>query len=77
MSDARVSGIGKGAAARILRQHLGRWEIAFQEENPAATGFWRRVAFVVTPGAGKEEGRRDPERDFIPPDRWISVNIAV
>jgi predicted acetyltransferase len=54
----------------------GSWEIAFQEENQVAARFWRKVASTVAPGAWTEEGRQDPERDFIPPDRWISLEVA-
>jgi predicted acetyltransferase len=72
---ARNTGIGLDAATRILRMFPGRWEIAFQEENPFAARFWRRVASTMAPGAWTEEGRQDPRRSYIPPDRWISLDV--
>lgn len=74
--SARRTGLGREAATRVLRMFPGRWEIAFQEENPTAALFWRRLASLVAPGAWTEEGRQDPERDFIPPDRWITLDFA-
>ena len=55
----------------------GRWEVAFQDENPPAARFWRQVASTVAPGTWTEEGRQDPVRDYIPPDRWISLDVAI
>lgn len=74
--STRRQGVGQEAATRVLRMFPGRWEIAFQEENPGAALFWRRLASLVAPGAWTEEGRQDPERDFIPPDRWITLDVT-
>ena len=41
---ARRHGVGHAAASAVLREHPGRWEIPFQEENPGAARFWRQVA---------------------------------
>src|SRR6478609_6169454 len=38
---ARRNGVGRAAALRLLELHPGRWEIAFQDENPQAARFWR------------------------------------
>lgn len=68
----RRTGAGARAVADVLTAHPGRWQVAFQDENPAAAAFWRATAdrhFAPgwtehrTPVAGKPE---------IPHDVWIS-----
>jgi predicted acetyltransferase len=71
----RRQGIGRQVALYVLRRFPGRWEIAFQEENPAAARFWRRVAAEAAPGLWTEERRQDPTKSFIPPDVWISLTV--
>ena len=62
--------VGQQAALQVLELHPGRWEIAFQEENPAAARFWRRVA--TASGATSQEERRpiDAKPD-LPSDTWL------
>ena len=43
----RGSGVGRAAAEATLRRHPGRWEVGFQNENPIAARFWRRLASEV------------------------------
>jgi predicted acetyltransferase len=74
--SVRGSGVGYDAAMKVLRRFPGRWQVAFQEENPVAARFWRRVATGIAPNRWTEERRQDPERDFIPPDIWISLNVS-
>lgn len=40
----RRSGLGQGAAERLLRASPGQWEAAVTRRNAAALAFWRRVA---------------------------------
>ncbi|RCW43313.1 hypothetical protein DFQ14_107203 [Halopolyspora algeriensis] len=40
--------VGHEAALDLVRVHPGRWEIAFQEENPGAACFLRHVAMAAT-----------------------------
>lgn len=71
---ARRQRVGYEAAVELLRLHPGRWEIAFQEENPGAARFWRRVTADVAGAAGvvvKEERRPVPGKPEIPPDTWL------
>jgi predicted acetyltransferase len=71
---ARRQRVGHEAAARLLRLHPGRWEIAFQEENPGAARFWRRVAADVAADAYREERRPVPGKPQIPPDTWLLLS---
>ncbi|MEU9238971.1 GNAT family N-acetyltransferase [Streptomyces sp. NPDC048385] len=73
---ARRAGIGLTAAREVLTRHPGRWEIAFQYENPGAVAFWRRVAAEVAGDAWTEEPRPVPGLPELPPDVWISFGTA-
>jgi predicted acetyltransferase len=71
--SARRRGVGREAAIEALRRHPGRWEIAFQEENPGAARFWRRIADEITNGEYHEERRPVPGKPHIAPDVWIAL----
>jgi predicted acetyltransferase len=71
---ARRQRTGYEAATELLRLHPGRWEIAFQEENPGAARFWRRVGADVAGAACEEERRPVPGKPEIPPDTWLLLN---
>ncbi|MER7187100.1 GNAT family N-acetyltransferase [Streptomyces hyaluromycini] len=73
---ARRTGIGLGAVREVLTRHPGRWEIAFQYENPGAVAFWRRVAAEAAGDAWTEQPRPVPGRPELPPDVWISFDTA-
>jgi predicted acetyltransferase len=63
--------VGYEAAVKLLHLHSGCWEIPFQEENPGAARFWRRVATETVGPAVKEERRPVPGKPAIPPDTWL------
>jgi predicted acetyltransferase len=69
---ARRAGLGLRAAQAIVAEHPGAWEVAFQDANPGAAGFWRRVAADVSGQAWMQEHRPVPGRPDLPPDTWIS-----
>ncbi|MEV7954670.1 GNAT family N-acetyltransferase [Streptomyces sp. NPDC088141] len=71
---ARGTGIGLRAVQKVVAKHPGPWEVAFQECNVAAVGFWRRVATEIAGDAWAEERRPVPGRPDLPPDTWISFN---
>lgn len=66
--------VGHEAALELVRLHPGRWEIAFQEENPGAACFWRRVARTAVGNAWREERRPVPDKPEAPPDVWITLD---
>jgi predicted acetyltransferase len=72
---ARRRGVGRAAALELLARHPGRWEIAFQEENPKAARFWRRLATELVGDGWAEEARPVPGKPEIPPDRWIMLTV--
>lgn len=70
----RRQGVGQETALEVLRRHPGRWEIAFQEQNPKAARFWRRIAAEVAGEGGYREERRPvPGKPHIPPDVWLTL----
>lgn len=71
---ARRGGLGTRLAAYVVAQHPGPWTIAFQDDNHAATAFWRRVAadhFGPEGETWTEELRPVPGKPGVPPDHWI------
>jgi predicted acetyltransferase len=71
---ARRTGIGLRAVQEVTARHPGSWEVAFQDANRGAVGFWRRVATEIAGDAWTEERRQVPGRPDLPPDVWISFS---
>lgn len=74
---ARRGGIGLHAVGRVFAWHPGGWEVAFQDANPPAVRFWRRVAGQIAGEAWTEERRPVPGDPTAPPDVWISLTLAL
>ncbi|GAA1570638.1 hypothetical protein GCM10009789_25190 [Kribbella sancticallisti] len=72
---ARRQQVGRETAVQVIRRHPGDWEIAFQEENPGAAKFWRRVVADLVGPNYKDESRPVPGKPKIPPDSWLSFRI--
>ena len=72
----RRHGVGHAAVRELLRRHPGPWQIAFQEENPKAARFWRRVATEAVGSAFREELRPVPDKAWLPPDVWLFLDTA-
>jgi predicted acetyltransferase len=73
--SARASGVGRAAAAEVLRRHPGRWRIGFQNENPKAARFWRRLA--AEHGSDVREERQPvPGKPHIPDDVILSLTVS-
>ncbi|MEU9523734.1 GNAT family N-acetyltransferase [Streptomyces sp. NPDC048224] len=73
---ARRAGTGMRATQGIVARHPGPWEIAFQDANPGAVKFWRRVATEIAGDAWTEERRPVPNRPDLAPDVWISFSTT-
>lgn len=69
---ARESGTGQRLSCSGSAS--GKWGIAFQEENPGAARFWRRVATNAVGPAWVEEPRPVPGQPDLPPDIWIFLD---
>ncbi len=73
---ARRRGVGLRAVRQVLTRHPGPWEIAFQQDNPAAVSFWPRVAEDLAGDAWTREPRPVPGRPELPVDVWISFTVT-
>lgn len=67
----RRKGVAYDVARALVRQHPGRWEIAFQEENAGAARLWRRLARDTARAGVREELRPVPGKPHVPPDVWV------
>ncbi|WP_189184785.1 GNAT family N-acetyltransferase [Streptomyces albiflavescens] len=74
---ARRVGIGSRAVREVVARHPGPWEVAFQDNNPPAVRFWRRVAAEIVGDAWLEERRPVSGRPDLPPDVWISFRPRI
>jgi predicted acetyltransferase len=71
----RRAGVSRAAAEATVRRHPGRWEVAFQNENPTAARFWRRLAAAI--GTNVHEGVQPvPNKPHIPDDVILSFETA-
>jgi predicted acetyltransferase len=73
--SARGRGIAAALATAVFTRHPGPWEVPFQDENPRAAAFWRRLAGELWEGV---EERRVPVagKRHLPPDVWLSGTVA-
>jgi predicted acetyltransferase/8-oxo-dGTP pyrophosphatase MutT (NUDIX family) len=66
---------GRGTAAafarEVLERHPGLWAVPFQNENPRAAAFWRRLAADVL-GDVLEETFAVPGKPHQPHDIWLT-----
>jgi len=73
---ARRLGVGHAAATTVLQRVPGRWQIAFQEDNPTAARFWRRLATEVGTDV-QEELRAVPGKPDATPDVWLMFTVPL
>lgn len=71
----RRAGVGREVALAVLRAQPGRWLIGFQEENPGAARFWRRIATEVAGDTWTEERVPVPDKPWLPPDVYLRVVV--
>ena len=71
----RRAGVGRVAAEATVRRHPGRWEVGFQNENPIAAQFWRRLAADI--GSEIQERTQPvPDKPHIPDDVILSFDVG-
>lgn len=73
--QARGLGVARRLALDVLRRHPGEWRIGFQEENPTAARFWRRIATEVSGDGWHEEAVPVPGKPWIPDDRVLHLTV--
>ncbi|WP_416962286.1 GNAT family N-acetyltransferase [Streptomyces sp. Agncl-13] len=72
----RRAGVGLRAVRDVVARYPGDWEVAFQDGNPGAVAFWRRVGGDLAPEGWTEERRPVPGRADLPPDVWVSFRYG-
>lgn len=71
---ARRTGVGFALARHAVAAHPGPWTIAFQHDNRAAAGLWRKVADDSFGVGGWVETERPVVRaPWASPDHWIET----
>jgi len=71
----RRAGVGHAAAKATIDRFPGRWEVGFQNENPRAANFWRRLAADI--GANVRERLQPvPNKPHIPDDVILSFDVS-
>ena len=73
--SVRRRGIGHQVATEVMRRSPGAWVVAFQEENPRAARFWRRVATDLAGDTWTEQRIPLPDKPWLPPDVWLSLDV--
>jgi predicted acetyltransferase len=71
----RRRGVGYQVATEVMRRSPGPWVVAFQEENPRAARFWRRVATDLAGSSWTEQRIPVPDKPWLPPDVWLSLEV--
>jgi predicted acetyltransferase len=67
--------LGMTAAEATVRLHPGRWAVGFQDENPAAARFWRRLVAAI--GSNVDERLQPvPDKPHIPDDVILSFDVG-
>jgi len=73
---ARGRSVGHEAAVQVMGLHSGKWVIPFQEENPGAARFWRRLGAELATDGCEEERRPVPGKPGGPPDLWLLLSTT-
>jgi len=69
--STRGRGLAAAFATEVFARHPGAWLVPFQDENPRAASFWRRLAYDVLVDVA-ESSREVPGKRHLPPDVWLS-----
>jgi len=69
--SARGRGTAAAFACQVLARHPGPWVVPFQNENPRAAAFWRRLAAEVLDDVS-ENPLPVPGKPHLPADVWLS-----
>jgi predicted acetyltransferase/ADP-ribose pyrophosphatase YjhB (NUDIX family) len=69
--STRGRGVAAAFARAVLDRHPGPWAVPFQNENPRAAAFWRRLAAEVLDDVA-EETVPVPGKRHLPDDVWLT-----
>jgi predicted acetyltransferase len=73
--STRGGGTAAAFATEVLTRHPGPWVIPFQNENPRAAAFWRRLAGEVMVDVS-EKTLPVPGKAHLPPDVWLTGTVG-
>ncbi len=69
--STRGRGIAAAFARQVFARHPGPWAVPFQNENPRAAAFWRRLAVDALDDVA-EQTVAVPGKPHLPPDVWLT-----
>lgn len=69
--SARGRGVAAAFARDVMGRHPGPWVIPFQNENPRAAAFWRRLSAEQLVDV-EEQLLPVPGKPHLPPDVWLT-----
>ena len=69
--STRGRGTASALAREVFARHPGPWVVPFQNENPRAAAFWRRVTADVLDDVS-ETTFAVPGKPHLPPDVWLT-----
>jgi predicted acetyltransferase/ADP-ribose pyrophosphatase YjhB (NUDIX family) len=72
--SARGRGVAAAFAREVLARHPGPWVVPFQNENPRAAAFWRRLAADVLEDVA-EQTLPVHGKPHLPPDVWLTGSV--
>ncbi len=73
--STRGRGLAATFAREVIMRHPGRWAIPFQNENPRAAAFWRRLAAALLTDVS-ELTIAVPGKAHLPDDVWLSGTVS-
>jgi predicted acetyltransferase len=73
--SSRGQGTARAFARDVILRHPGEWVIPFQNENPRAAAFWRRLAAELL-GDVAEKTLAIPGKPHLPADVWLSGTVT-
>ncbi len=73
--SSRGRGIAAAFAREVLTRHPGPWLVPFQNENPRAAAFWRRLAADALEDVS-EATYAVPGKPHLPPDVWLTGTVT-
>lgn len=73
--SSRGRGTAAAFARAVIERHPGDWVIPFQNENPRAAAFWRRLAGDVLVGVA-ETTVPVPGKPHLPADVWMTGSFS-
>jgi predicted acetyltransferase/ADP-ribose pyrophosphatase YjhB (NUDIX family) len=72
--STRGRGTAAAFATEVIARHPGPWIVPFQNENPRAAAFWRRLCAEILVDVSETE-QPVPGKPHLPPDVWLTGRV--